>query len=89
MPEGYTEIIVSVLNTLLLLGNIFWQWGFRRRGTEIQLMQTMTEENKAKDVIICDLEKSRDHYRRELTAMSEEYKRLQEEIQTYRKGGSV
>lgn len=92
MGEGQTEIIVSLLNSILLIGNIYWQWSFKKRGTEIQLLQSMTEENKAKDELISDLEKSLDHYKHELESMSEEYKRIQAELQTYRsaeKGGSV
>lgn len=88
MTKDSTEIIVSVLNTVLLIGNIYWQWSFKKRGSEIQLMQTLTEEGKAKDEIIKDLTRDRDLYKKQYSALMENYRQQSDELQRFRKGGS-
>lgn len=86
----HNELIVTVLNSLMLVGNLLWQWIYRRRGTEIQVLQDVTEQSKAKDEVIRDLKRERDHYKREHTVMVAEYQKLQAEVQAYRqKKGTI
>lgn len=84
MDKSGMEVLLSLSNLLLLLGNIWWQFSFKKVNNQNQLIETLTEEAKASEIIIRDLKRKKDEYKRQFGNLSVEHERVLAELKTYK-----
>jgi hypothetical protein len=79
------SMLVALLNTINLLGNIFWTLKLKAIQGHKEILDDLTQQNRAKDVIIRSLKDERRQLRFQYNQTLADNHKYKGELDTYKK----